>query len=214
MAEPTKVKFKFDSVLEDPGVNAIAKVYAEAFLNAAPVDQIATALDEFRTLLDDVLENNPEFGRLMTSPMISRDDKLGIINRAYAGRASDLFTNFLRVLARHNRLDILRPILAECGVLFEKKSGRQRVQITSAQPLSEKELQDIQSSLAAKLPFQPILETAVDPALLGGLRIRVGDTVYDGSLRARFNQLRHRVRERSLHEIQSGRNRFSSPEGN
>ena len=63
------------------------------------------------------------------------------------------------------------------------------------------------------VPVGPaVIGRVVDPDILGGLRIRVGDTVYDGSLRARLTQLRHRVRERSLHEIQSGRNRFSHSE--
>ena len=71
---------------------------------------------------------------------------------------------------------------------------------------------NVEARLKELFPFQPVLEPAVDPSLLGGLRIRVGDTVYDGSLRARLKQLRHRVRERSLHEIQSGRDRFSHSE--
>ena len=70
----------------------------------------------------------------------------------------------------------------------------------------------IREKLASVLAAQPVVESVVDPKVLGGLRIRVGDTVYDGSLRARLKQLRHRVRERSLHEIQSGRDRFSHSE--
>ena len=222
MADKTQIKTRIESVMEDPHTGAVARIYADAFLNAIPASQAEMggadkgqpdeALEEFRSFVEDVLNKQPDFSRLLLAGTVSRDVKLALIDRVVAGRASDLFTNFLRVLARHDRLNLLPLILAQAGMEHEKRSGRKRVQVVSAQPLSDGALEKIRERLAALLPFQPVLEPAVDPDILGGLRIRVGDTVYDGSLRARLKQLRLRVRERSLHEIQSGRNRFSSSE--
>ena len=211
MAEK-RIKTRIESVMEDPQAGAIARVYADAFLNALPAGQIEGALEEFRSFLDDVLRKNPDFERLLTSDTVRRDQKLALIDRVVAGRGSELFTNFLRVVARRDRLNILPIILAQCGIEHEKRSGRKRVQVTTAQPLSDAILGKIRDRLASAMPFQSIVEPAVDPYLLGGMRLRIGDTVYDGSLRARLNQLRHTVRERSLHEIQSGRDRFSHSE--
>ncbi len=81
-------------------------------------------------------------------------------------------------------------------------------------PLSDQSRDRIRQRLAESLPFEPILETQVDPSLIGGIVIRVGDTVYDSSLATRVTQLRDRLQQRSLYEIQSGRDRFSSAEGN
>ena len=214
MADKTQLKTRIESVMEDPHLGAVARIYADAFLNAIPANQMGEALEEFRSFVEDILDKQADFSRLLLSGTVSRDVKLTLIDRVLTGRASELFTNFLRVLARHDRLDLLPLILAQSGMEYEKRSGRRRVQVISAQPLSEGALEKIRERLAAQLPFQPVLEPAVDPDILGGLRIRVGDTVYDGSLRARLKQLTARVRERSLHEIQSGRNRFSSSEGN
>ncbi len=212
MAGKSQIKTRIESVMEDPHLGAVARVYADAFLNAIPAGGHDEALEEFRSFVEDVLGKQPDFARLMLSGTVSRDQKLQLIDRVVAGRGSELFTNFLRVLARHDRLDLVRLILSQCDIEAEKRSGRKRVQVISAMPLSESNLSKIRERLAAELSIQPVLEPAVDPEILGGLRIRVGDTVYDGSLRARLNQLRHRVRERSIHEIQSGRNRFSHPE--
>jgi len=212
MAGKSQIKTRIESVMEDPHMGAVARIYADAFLNAIPAGQQAEGLEEFRSFVEDVLNKQPEFSRLLLSGTISRDVKLGLVDRVLSGRASDLFTSFLRVLARHDRLDLVPLILAQAEIEYEKRSGRRRVQVISAQPLSEALLQKIRERLAAELSIQPVLEPAVDPDILGGLRIRVGDTVYDSSLRARLNQLRVTVRERSLHEIQSGRNRFSSSE--
>jgi F-type H+-transporting ATPase subunit delta len=212
MAGKSQIKTRVESVMEDPHLGAVARVYADAFLNVIPAGQLDGALEEFRSFVDDVLARHRDLSQLLLSGTVSRDQKLQLIDRIVQGRASELFTNFLRVLARHDRIDLVRLILAQCEIEAEKRSGRKRVQVISAKPLSESELGKIRERLAAELAIQPVLEPAVDPDILGGLRIRVGDTVYDGSLRARLKQLRHRVRERSLHEIQSGRNRFSHPE--
>ncbi len=117
--------------------------------------------------------------------------------------------NFLRVLARHDRLDLLPLILRESRLKHELASGKRRVQVRSARELTEEMKQRIRKQLAETLNFDPILETRVDPSLLGGVVIRIGDTVYDSTLRSRMKQLRERMRQRSLHEIQSGRDRFS-----
>jgi len=212
MAGKSQIKTRIESVMEDPHLGAIARVYADAFLNSIPGDRLHDALEEFRSFVTEVLDRQPDFARLILSGTVSRDQKLELIDRVVAGRGSELFTSFLRVLARHDRLDLVRLVLAQCDIEAERRSGRKRIQVISAQPLSDANLNKIREQLAADLAIEPVLEAAVDPYLLGGLRIRVGDTVYDGSLRARLEQLRFRVRERSIHEIQSGRNRFSHSE--
>src|SRR5690606_15283872 len=128
--------------------------------------------------------------------------------------ASELLTNFLRVLARHERLDLLPVILGEAWKQHEARSNQKRVTIRSAVELTAEQLRQIQSRLEAALPYHPVLQPVHDPEMVGGLVIQVGDTVFDGSLRTRLKNLQDRLRERYLHEIQSGRDRFSSAEGN
>jgi len=214
MADEQPERTRPTSVLEDPSAQAVAKTYADAFLNAAAGVGIEAALEEFASLLEDVLGKYPDFEAVLLSGIVTRDEKIGLIDRVIAPFGSELFTNFLRVLAKHDRLELLPLILQESQLGHEARTGRRRVQVTSAQPLSATAQQKIQERLTQSLPFQPIVEAKTDSALLGGLVIQVGDTVFDGSLRTRLKQLRNRLRERSLHEIQSGRDRFSHSEGN
>ena len=213
MTEVTAVAARIPTVLEDPSQLAVARVYAQAFLDAAKsVEQ--GSLEEFASFVEDVLGKSPEFERILYSRVISSEDKLGVINRVLAGRGSDLFVNFLRVLVRHDRLELMPSILRIAGREWERRLGKRRVQVRTARPLNEEQQGAIQERLRGSFPFEPILEPVVDTSLLGGIVIQIGDTVYDSSLRTRMKQLRSRMRQRSLHEIQSGRDRFSSPEGN
>ncbi|MEI8380886.1 MAG: ATP synthase F1 subunit delta [Planctomycetota bacterium] len=208
-----ELKTKIVSVFEDPRAQSIAKVYAIAYLDAAAAD-VASAVEELTSFVVDVLGSQSEFDTLLRGTSISHDDKLKLIDRVVSGRATPLFANFLKVLARHDRLSLLPGIRNLVEVESERRAGRRRVSVTSAAALSGEAVESIRSALRASLACEPILETRVDSTLVGGLVVRVGDTVYDGSLKTQVKQLRARLRERCLNEIQRGRDRFSHPEGN
>lgn len=169
MAEKARIKSRIDSVMDDPSAQAVAQVYADAFLNAVPADQAAGALEEFASFIDDVLHKQPDFADMLTSRRLNRDDKVELIGRVVQGQASEVFTSYLRVLARHERLDLLPLILKQTQLLHEVRSGQKRVQVTSAQPLSEETLQAVRQSLSNAFSFQPIIEAVTDPTLLGGV---------------------------------------------
>ncbi|MCA9041515.1 MAG: ATP synthase F1 subunit delta [Planctomycetaceae bacterium] len=213
MASQKPLKTRQPSVLEDPGAQAIARVYAEAFLGAAKGDEEA-ALSEYESFVSDVLNQDARFERLLTTQALSREEKGELVNRLLGEHGGSTFGRFLKVLTQKDRLDLVRGIYAEAVELNNQRQGKKRVFITSARPLNEKQLSYLAEKLDAVLPFQPVLETDVNTDLIGGLTIRVGNTVYDGSLRTRLKTLRGQLRERGLHEIQSGRDRFCHSEGN
>ena len=200
------------SVLEDPSTQAIANVYATSFLNAAG-DQAGERLEEFTSFVNDVLNANPEFRTILITGVANRDEQIQIIDRVVGPHGSEFFANYLKVLANHERLDLLPQILEATQLEFEKRNGQQRVQVVSASTLDDAALGRVREKIASAFSFEPIIENVTDPKLLGGLVIRVNNTVYDGSLRSRLNQLAKRMQQGSLHEIQSGRDRFSHPEG-
>ena len=195
--------------MSDPKVERVARIYADAFLSATPKDQWVEQLDEFRSFVNDICANQPRFVSILESSFVTSHDKVELLKKTVCPSTTVNFGNFLCVLAEHERLPLLSAILRQTELEFEHRTGKGRVQLRTAQPLSTDKLEDIRRQLAKSLPFDPILEVETEPRLLGGLVIQVGDTVYDGSLRTRLKQLRDRLRQRSLHEIQSGRDRFS-----
>lgn len=212
--ESQELRTRIPSVMEDPGARSVAKVYSQAYLDSAGADGAAAALEELGSFVHDVLGANPEFDRMLRTQELNEDAKLQLLEKVVVPHSTPLFADFIRVVGRHDRLDLL-PLINDLAVReFERRLGQRRVQVTSAAELSQETLDSIRNTVATALSTQPILETRVDPSLLGGLTIRVGDTVYDGSLKTQVKQLRVRLRERCLNEIQRGRDRFSHQDGN
>lgn len=202
-----------DSVLEDPGALAVATMYAQSYLTAAKDAGIASPESELNSLIDDILAKYPDFEQLLLSDSIGRDDKLAIVDRVIAPQASPFFTNFLRVLINHGRIDMLSSIRTVLERLQEEAAGKKRIRVRSAKPLSDASRSKIAAHLKNTFGFEPVLQETVDASLLGGVVLQVGDTVYDSSLRSRLKQLKGRLVEKAFNEIQSGRDRFSHPEG-
>ncbi len=205
------LKTRPDSVLEDPGALAVASLYARSYLTAAQQNQIANPEDELNSFVDDVLAEYPQFEQLLSSDLVGRDDKLAVVDRVVAPRSSEFFANFLRVLVRHGRIGMVPMIRSVMTRVQEELAGKRRVRVRTARALSESSRQQVLEQLRSKLGFEPVLQESVDESLIGGLIIQVGDTVYDSSLRSRLKQLRGRLVEKALNEIQSGRDRFSHP---
>jgi F-type H+-transporting ATPase subunit delta len=195
----------------DVGAQRIAHTYALALLDAAEQqNQAREVLDEFDALIGAVFQGNPELEKFLSSMAVGRDAKGAVLRDTFSGRANQTFTNFLLVVNDHDRLDLLRSILAAYRAEFERRTNKVRVLVRSAVPLPDDQRERLLSELREVLHREPVLETTVDPALLGGLEVRVGDFLFDGSVRTRIDTVKKQLIERSSHEIQSGRDRFSS----
>lgn len=204
-----QLKTRPDQVLEDPGALAVASQYARSYLSAAASQDSGDAEEELGSFVDDVLAGHPDFRALLTSDSVGRKAKLDLVDRVISPRSSEFFVNFLKVLIRHGRMELIDEIREVVIRVREELANQQRVQIRSSQPLTDKSRQRVIRQLKDKLGFDPILQESVDESLIGGLVIQVGDTVYDSSLRTRLKTLAGRLTERTLYEIQSGRDRFS-----
>ena len=212
--ESQELRTRIPSVMEDPRARSVAKVYSQAYLDAAGAEGANAALEELGSFVTDVLGENPEFDRMVRTQELNTEAKLRLLEKVVVPNSTPLFANFIRVVGRHDRLQLL-PLIHDLAVReVERRLGQRRVQVTSAIELSSETLDRIRSSMATALSTQPILETRIDASLLGGITIRVGDTVFDGSLKTQVKQLRVRLRERCLNEIQRGRDRFSHQDGN
>jgi len=198
-----------EPAVHDVGAEKIARVYAEALLNQAQKrGQEQEVLEELQSLINDLFKAHPDLEEFLVRGAVGREHKAQVIETSFAGRANELLVNFLLVLNDHDRLELLRESAFQYSELLDERRGRQRVQVRSAVPLTSDQEQRLLGELRQAFRMEPVLEAKVDPELLGGLEVRVGDWVYDASIRTRLENLRNQIIESSSHEIQAGRNRF------
>lgn len=197
----------------DEKADELARTYGEALLNAAETQgAVDDQLDELDAVYAFVRDHFPTFAVMMGSPVRTAADKDRLIAQAFEGRTLPTTVNFLRVLNRHGRLDLLGPILRTARATWDRRQNRRAVTVRSAVPLTDAETEALRERLARTVGGTPVLKLEVDPALIGGLVVQVGDDVYDASVRNRLEQLRQRLIEGKTHEIQSRRDHFRHPE--
>lgn len=193
----------------------VASVYAQALLGAAETQgQAAAVAEDFDGLVDQVLSRTAHLEQVLASAMVSAEQKIQLLDKALAGRVHPLLVDFLKVLARHGRLAVLRSAHQEYRKQLDQLRGRVRVEVVSAAALAEPQTQALSAALRQSLRREPTLETRLEPELLGGVVVRIGDTVFDGSIATQLAHLREQMITRSVHEIQSRRDRFRSASGN
>jgi F-type H+-transporting ATPase subunit delta len=189
----------------------IARVYAEAVLNAAEarhaVDEVK---EELRELVEAVFESEPDFEAFLGSGATSKDTKQQVLSAVFENKSSELFFNLLMVLNEHDRLALLRPVHIVYNQLLDQRRRRIPVQVTTAVPMTDDQAGRLVSFLRDNLQLEPILEARIDADILGGMTVRVGDWMFDGSVRNDLTNIRKQLLARSSHEIQSRRDQISN----
>ncbi len=192
----------------------VAVVYAKAFLAAAEKAGQTDALVDQLDGVAQLLEQFPDFEAVLGSALVAPEEKVQVLERLFANRLAPMTLDFLKVLAQHGRLDLVRAVQIEVSRLHDELRGRVRVEVQTAAPLEPAVTDRLAGALRQFLGGEPKVESSVDPALIGGVLLRVGDTVYDGSVAHQLNQAREQMIHRSIHEIQSRRDSFRHSGGN
>lgn len=174
-------------------MSVFAARYARAFAAVAQASQLDTVLAR-QQLQDfsDTLEGSRELREVLMNPSLPMAQKLKVVD-AIAGRLGmeKPVRNFVAVMMDHQRLPEIGEILSNYGTIADEQGQITQAQIISARPLNEEDRRQLEAE-AARLAGGNVQTTySEDASLLGGAVIRIGSTVYDGSIQAQLNELRH-----------------------
>ena len=173
----------------------IARNYAETLLTLAE-RQGPGAMEEFGRALDELaalLRTDPRARQFLDTPRVSPAQKKAALTQALSGRAPAMFVRFVMVLTDKRRQSLLPEIALAYRDLTDERMGRVRVAVTISHAPDEALQAEIGNALADRLGRTVIPTFTVDPELLGGMIVRVGDQILDGSLRTRAAHLRRRL---------------------
>lgn len=175
----------------------VSRRYAKSLMAVAL--ERGTAPDEILVDLEQAagfFAGQPRILELFKNPKLPMADRLGALERFLAvSHLQPLNQNFLRLLLRKQRIDILGGIVEEFRALADAQAGIVRAAVTSATALTDAVVEMIRSRLAARFGKQVILSLAVDPELIGGLVVRVGSLSFDGSIRSQLKAMQSQLLE-------------------
>jgi F-type H+-transporting ATPase subunit delta len=193
------------------GVERLSRVYAQAIIEAADRKQCRReVIEELAAMVREVLPKVPKAALVFDSPKVTPEEKSAVINRICAGHVLPTTLHALHVLARHGRLGMLSHVVAAAERLADELEGRRQATFTTAVPLDAAEQSQIVASVQQSIGANISPTFIVNPELIGGLIVRIADTVYDHSVATSLVRLRARLKQRSIHEIQYGRDRLGT----
>ena len=202
------------SQASSPTIDAVARVYAQSLLELAEAaggeEKIAETGEQLQSLLE-IVQAEPAFAEFLRSPIVKRSSRGESLKRVLDGQVSDLLLRFILVLNDKGRLGRLADIAAAFDEMLNERFGRIEVDVFTV----EGRLDDAQMSLLAdkvrsRLGKEPVFHQYKDPSLIGGLVLRVGDQLIDGSVRGRLRGLRESLLGRGTAAIRSGGESFYS----
>lgn len=171
----------------------IGRNYAEALLTLARKDE---EQEEWGALIDAISVGMREDHTLRTfleSPKLSSARKIQILELALGRRVPKLFLRFLETVIMKRRQMLIPEIASEYRMLIDESEDRVHVNVTVARELAEPERDALSRQLGRLFGKRVVPHISLNPAILGGVIVKVGDTVMDGSVRRRLASLRHRM---------------------
>ena len=175
----------------DQAISGVPGRYAAALFELASeaesIDKVAKDLSSFQSMLTE----STDLRRLLRSPVFSGEDQLAALGAlcAKAG-VNGIALNFIKLMARNRRLPALSDAITAFNALVAVSKGEVAAEVTSAEKLSEKHINDIKAALKSSMGRDVQLTTKIDSSILGGLIVKVGSKMMDNSLKTKLQNLK------------------------
>lgn len=168
----------------------VTGAYAEALLAIAEEQKKSDEFGEELGSLQGIFVQSRDLRILFESPKVPRAEKVALLDRVFGGKVSTPVLNLLKTLVERGRQTLFPEICVVFSEKLDEARGRTHVTITSASALSDELRDRIVAAIGQKTGRTVVSAERVDEDLLGGVKIRIGDTVIDGSIRTRLNKMR------------------------
>lgn len=170
-------------------ITKAARRYATALLEIAKeLDQIEDILDDIN-LIDNTIEGSKDLSMFISSPIIKYDDKMAVLNEIFGNKVQEVTIRFINLLARKGRSNLLPQIVKAFIQKYNEYAGIIEIEVVSARALSESQKQALHKALEERVNKKVDMSIAQDSSLKGGLTVRIDDTVIDGSVKHKLEEL-------------------------
>jgi len=167
----------------------VAKRYAKALFQLAQEQGLVAEVENKLSLIVGSIENDATIRAFLSAPNIALAAKIGALKAGFDDKASSIVLNTVSLLIERGREGEIASVLAAYLKVSGEALGRADAFVTSSKPLTEDEKKKLADKFSALLGKSVRVTNAVNPELLGGVTVRIGDTLYDGSLKGKLDRL-------------------------
>ena len=182
---------------KDPIISGMAGRYANALFELARDGKVVDAVKQDLEQFDALVAGSGDLNRLVRSPVFGADEQLKALSAILAKAGiKGLAANFLRVITSNRRLFAVRDMIRDFRKLVARWKGEVSAEVTVAEKLSDTHLDALKSALKAITGEKTVdLNVKIDPAIIGGLTVKLGSRMVDSSLRTKLNAIKHAMKE-------------------
>lgn len=176
----------------------VSRRYATALYESAKTSNEVGSVEADLVTVETLLTNDGDFRAFLLSPNRDRTEKIALFDKVFGDRITALTCRFIKLMLEKRREEELPGIRAEYSALRRAGEGTISATVTSAVELTKAEQKDIETKLGEKLGKKLETTYAIDPSLIGGVRVAYGDFIIDGSVRGSLARLRESLRQDTL----------------
>lgn len=174
-------------------VTKAARRYAKALLDLAKErDEVELVLGDIR-YINNTIDDSHELILFLRNPIVNNDDKQAVLKKLFDDQLEELTKLFLKLLVRKNRIDILHQVTEAFIDKYNAYAGIVNIEATAAYELDDQQRSSLQQTLEEKTGKKVELDVDIDESLMGGLTVRIGDTVIDGSVKNQLQELEEQL---------------------
>ena len=173
----------------------VASRYAKSLIELANEKGVLEQVREDMQMFSNIVSQNRDFKLLLRNPIVKPEKKLAVLNGVFKGKVQELTLAFFNIVARKQRESLLEFIAVSFEEQYKALKGIVTAQVTSALPLTVSLREELTQKIAAEYGQQIQLEEKVDPSLIGGFVLQVGDKQIDSSVKNSLRKLRNEFKD-------------------
>lgn len=171
----------------------VSKTYAKALFDLAVEGQMVDQILAEYEFVKDSFDEYPEFLEIVKSPKIPVEDKKAILMETYGGKVSETLVSFFKILVDKKRSDVIREVYDDLKIMMDEHKGLVVARVESVVPLDASEIEVLETKLNKVTGKTVTVDNVINPDIMGGLVVKVGDKVVDGSVKHKLDNLKHEL---------------------
>jgi F-type H+-transporting ATPase subunit delta len=185
-------------------IESIGEIYAQALINEAQKQNALEQITDDVRGIGELLKTNQAFSAFTQALTVSEEDRIAALDKIFGqGRVHQLTLSVLKSLARRDRFMFLGGFVAGFEAILKKMSGHMDVELVTAAPLSPEVLGRVTQAVGRSIGKVADIKVTIDPSLLGGMTLRVGDTLMDGSVATQLKKIEDQLKRTGVSSLQA-----------